>query len=72
MKKFLLLSALTVLTLAGLALILPAAAQWDALQIQAGLGNPQPLTSATVKMAGGLACLALVWFSLKATRNMEN
>lgn len=70
MKKFLTLSALTVFVLVGLALVLPSAAQWEALQIQAGLGNPQPLTDATVKMAGGIVCLAIAWFGLKATRNI--
>ena len=52
-------------TLAGLALIAPAAVMWDALQIQAGLGNPQPLINATYNMGGGIACIALAWLTLK-------
>ena len=52
-------------TLAGLALIAPAAVMWDALQIQAGLGNPVPLTNATYNMGGGIACIALAWLILK-------
>jgi hypothetical protein len=66
--KTLTLIALSVFALAGLALVLPGAAQWEALQIQAGLGNPQPLTDAIVKMAGGIVCLAIAWFGLKRTR----
>lgn len=49
------------LTLAGLALILPAAIFYDAYKLQAGLGNPAPFTNATFNMGGGLACLALAW-----------
>ena len=52
-------------TLAGLALILPAAMFWDAYQIQAGLGNFQPLTNATYNMGDGLACLAMAWLIMK-------
>lgn len=71
MKKFFALTAITIFALVGLTLVLPSAAQWEALQIQAGLGSSQPLTDATVKMAGGLICLAIAWFTLKATRHME-
>lgn len=71
MKKFFTLSVISVFALVGLALVLPSAAQWEALQIQAGLGNSQPITDATVKIAGGLICLAIAWFMLKATRHME-
>ena len=45
----------------GLALILPGAVMLDALQIQAGLGNPGPLNNATYNMAGGMACISLAW-----------
>ncbi|MDL1909860.1 hypothetical protein FBQ81_04065 [Chloroflexi bacterium CFX6] len=63
------LTIISVFALLGLALVLPAAAQWEALQIQAGLGNTQPLTEAIVKMAGGIVCLAIAWFGLKKTRS---
>lgn len=52
-------------TLVGLALVLPAAIFWDAYQIQAGLGNPAPLTHATYNMGGGLACFALAYIIQK-------
>ena len=52
-------------TIAGLALIAPAAVFWDAYQIQAGLGNFQPLTNATYNMGGGMACIALAWLISK-------
>jgi hypothetical protein len=63
--KIVTLTVITIFALAGLALVLPGAAQWEALQIQAGLGNGQPLTDAIVKMAGGIVCLAIAWFGLR-------
>ena len=47
--------------LVGMALVLPGAIMWDSLQIQAGLGNPEPLTRATYNLAGGLGSLSLGW-----------
>jgi hypothetical protein len=54
--------------LVGLALILPGAVMWDALQIQAGLGNPGPLNHAAYNMAGGMASIALAWLINKFTK----
>lgn len=67
--KTLKLALITVLVLIGAALILPATATWEALQIQAGLGNPAPLTSALVKMSGGIICIAIAWVALKRSGN---
>lgn len=70
MKTFSVNLFITLLVLGGLALVIPSAAMWEALQIQAGItGNTAPITTAAVKMGGGVICLALAWFSLRATRN---
>ena len=53
MKNIFTLTIISVFALVGLALVLPGAVMWDALQIQAGLGNTQPLTDAILKMVGG-------------------
>jgi uncharacterized membrane protein YidH (DUF202 family) len=58
---------LSIFAIVGLALIAPAAAQWQALQIQAGLGDNAPLQSAIIKMLGGMVCMAIAWFGLKST-----
>lgn len=70
MKKILVLAGNTILVLIGLALVLPGAVIWQALQIQAGLGNTAPLQAEVVKMAFGMVCLAISWFWLKATRTL--
>lgn len=58
------------LVLVGLVLVLPGAIMWDALQIQAAIGNSAPLTNAAIQMAFGVLCLVLAWVVLHLTRNL--
>ena len=49
----------------GLAMVLPMVMFWDAMQIQAGLGNTRMIESLLPLGAGGLGCLALGSILLK-------
>jgi len=69
MKNKLTMVILTILTITGLVLIIPSAIQWQALLIQAGLGNSAPLASGVLQMAGGMICLAIVWGIVRPTQN---